>query len=172
MKSAAASFRAEGVKGATIPGIMERAELTVGGFYKHFGSKSELFQEIVRTAMDRTRDQLRRIPETGRAWRSAAAAVYLSKAHRQNMEGGCPIPALAPDIARSDEDTRHTFEEAISDLVDDIATRMDTGDATRDREAAWAFISTQVGGLTLARAMADDALAAEVLRACRHELAR
>lgn len=172
MKSAGAQFRAEGVKGATIPGIMKHAGLTVGGFYKHFASKSDLFCAMIEETLQRTLDRLRALPGKGREWRETAAAVYLSRAHRNNLEGGCPIPALAADIQREGREAQEAFESTLSALIDEIADRMDTGDAKCDRERAWAYLATLTGGLTLSRAISDDALAAEVLRACRHELGK
>ncbi len=171
-KAAGALFREEGIRGATVPGIMKRAGLTVGGFYKHFATKTALLHEILTSAMAQTREQLEALPGSGPSWRSAATAAYLSKAHRENPATGCPMPGMATDIAKHDPETRALFEDQLTDIVDTVASRMGTGDERRDREEAWAFVATMVGGLTLARAMKHDATSAEILRACRRQLSR
>src|SRR5690242_21833389 len=101
---------------------MHEAGLTVGGFYKHFASRDDLIREALDAACG--------------AWRARAAAAeaagtpltlkmlideYLSVAHRDNLGGGCPVSAVAADVARTDDDTRALFTSRIDDNLDLIA---------------------------------------------------
>src|SRR3979490_2681955 len=107
VKIASRRFREEGLAGVGIADLMKEAGLTVGGFYKHFDSRDDLVAEAVGSALG--------------AWKRAGDAAasggppvtyeslvddYLSEAHRDQPGTGCPVVALAGDIARSAKRTR------------------------------------------------------------------
>src|SRR5258705_3330944 len=56
--SAAALLRERGIKASSVMDVMKGADLTVGGFYNHFGSKEELFVETLRKAVNANWNQL------------------------------------------------------------------------------------------------------------------
>jgi len=168
LRAAGARFREDGIKGASIPRIMEEAGMTVGGFYKHFTSKQELLQSMLGQSLSRMLELMRALPARGNAWRESTAAVYLSRAHCKNTRDGCPLPSLAADIARTDDETRVAFGKGIEEMAETMAECLSRDDPAEAREEAWAMLATLVGGMTLARAVKDDAQAAEILRACRH----
>ena len=91
--AASRSLRARGVEGTSVADVMHAAGMTHGGFYKHFTSKDELsalasraaFQEVVARFDERERS-------AGRdAARQAYLAEYLSSAHVERPEIGCPV---------------------------------------------------------------------------------
>ena len=47
---AAKRFRERGLEGIGVADVMKEAGVTVGGFYKHFGSRDELVVEALATA--------------------------------------------------------------------------------------------------------------------------
>ena len=165
LKSASSRFREEGIDGASLPDVMKDAGLTVGGFYRHFESKEDLFA----AAMDQSlKDTLAIFGSgddslEGSDWAQAVARVYLSMGHRANQSGGCPMPALAGDIARADESLRTRTQSNLAILAEAVAERLDGKDASD----AWAFLATLVGGLALSRMVEDDDLARSILHACR-----
>ncbi len=169
LKSAASHFRESGIDGTSLPDVMKDAGLTVGGFYRHFDSKEDLFA----AAMDQSLDDTLAIFDgsdasvTGEVWAQIAAKVYLSMAHRANHTGGCPMPALAGDVARADTPIRERSGENLAKLAAAIAKRLGE-DEPRD---AWAFLATLVGGLTLSRMVEDDDVARSILHACRESAA-
>lgn len=170
LKSAASHFRKSGIDGASLPDVMKDAGLTVGGFYRHFESKEDLFV----AAMDRSLDETLEIFGASDAsldrevWTQSVAKVYLSMAHRANQSGGCPLPALAGDVARADAAVRSRSESNLVKLVDAIADRLGGGDTGE----GWAFLATLVGGLALSRMVEDDDLARSILHACRDSAVR
>jgi len=168
LKSAGKLFRQHGVKGTSLPDVMAEAGLTVGGFYRHFESKDALVREMLINTLRRTIEFMGTNDAEGRDWMRNAAAAYLSKAHRANVSGGCPMPALASDIARSDKDTKEVFEALLNELAAEIEAHAPADSDLEPREVAWAFLSMAVGGMALSRCVADDAMAGEILRACRH----
>jgi len=51
LRGASRLFREKGVRDTTVPDVMESAGLTVGGFYKHFESKEDLFRNALLDAL-------------------------------------------------------------------------------------------------------------------------
>jgi TetR/AcrR family transcriptional repressor of nem operon len=165
LKSAASRYREAGIDGASLPDIMKDAGLTVGGFYRHFDSKEDLFAATMDRSLEDTLDIFDRSDDgcSGDVWAQSVAKVYLSMAHRANQAGGCPLPALAGDVARSDGPVRSRSQSNLETLAETIAQRL--GGSNEDE--AWAFLATLVGGLVLSRMVEDDDLALSVLHACR-----
>jgi TetR/AcrR family transcriptional repressor of nem operon len=169
VRAAAKEFRSKGWAGATIPGIMETAGLTVGGFYKHFESKAELFEEMfgqtLRNSFDRATALKEQVPDQD--WWPAVAESYLDPAHRDNLRGGCVMAALASDMPRADRETRTVFEKELLRYTDQLA------DGTTDTSAhsdAWAFQAMMLGGLIMARGVESEQTANEILDACRRAI--
>ena len=80
-------FRERGIKATTVPDIMRECGLTVGGFYKHFDSKEDLFRAALHEAIGEMRGQFAGIDPAlrGEAWRTFFARHYLTEAHRDNL---------------------------------------------------------------------------------------
>ena len=171
LSAASALFRKQGVQATGLPDVMKAAGLTVGGFYRHFDSKKALFREAVSSSLQRTLAFLRHSPEQqpSREWLRNAAARYLSPEHLANVDHGCPLPALTPEIARADPEVRRVYEEALLEIVEVLASRMPDAEAgdLDARERAWSFMAMNVGGLMLARGVDDAETAREILRSCR-----
>lgn len=173
VESATRHFRERGLRGASLPAIMRDADLTVGGFYRHFESKDELFRTALEKAMGDTASMLqaRAGKAHGSAWVEKAAALYLHPAHRENVAGGCPLPILTPEVARSDEATKAAFGESLVQMADEVAEQMGEEGAPASREEAWGFLAVLVGGLLLSRGV-DDSLSEEILAASRKAAGR
>lgn len=169
LKAAAKEFRSQGYANATIPGIMETADLTVGGFYKHFESKAtlfaEMFRETLRKSSERSIELKDLIGETH--WAEALADRYLTMIHRENLRGGCVMAALASDMPRAEPEAKRAYEDELVKYMETLAEAFDG-----DREKALAFQAMLIGGLIMARGIESPDLAEEILRACRREAAR
>lgn len=169
--AASKAFRMHGVTGVSVSQIMADAGLTVGGFYRHFESKDELFQEALESSMAETLGVLKRPGGDSRLegveWLQRAAAVYLSHAHRNLCETGCPLPALTTEVARQGKGFRQSFGDSLQELVEEIAAHIDPEDPKAGYERAWGFLATLVGSLLLSRGVADDRQAGEILSAGR-----
>src|SRR5258707_11199679 len=104
---ASKKFREKGLAGIGIADLMKEAGLTVGGFYKHFKSRDALVAEAVGSALDRWKDRIDATAAGGpRFTYESLVDDYLSEAHRNYPGMGCPVAALAGDLARSDKHTR------------------------------------------------------------------
>ena len=165
LKAAAKEFRSKGRAGATVPGIMETAGLTVGGFYKHFDSKAELFAEMFRRTFRKSTDNSQALREQvgEESWWEAMAETYLSPVHKKNMRGGCAMAALASDMPRADVEAKQAYEDELLRFVEMLTD----GETEHSREEAWSFQALMLGGLIMARGMESEGTALEILRACR-----
>ena len=169
VKDASRRVRAEGLNGAAVAAVMRDTGLTHGGFYKHFGSKDELLLESLREAFRDIGEKLTRAaeqspPET--AWK-ALVKVYLSLEYCDRVELGCPLTALAPELARAEKRMRGQIFPELVNYKDRMLPFM-PGRRTADKERAFFVIfSTMVGAIDIARMLPEPALREKVLRAAR-----
>ncbi len=174
VEEAAKSFRQHGLDGIGVADVMKRAGLTHGGFYVHFASKDELKAEACRKAVDVMLEQWGAIAEGGRGKPlSALVDHYLSPEHRDHPETGCLLAALGPEISRQPEEVRGAVTEQYARVVAFLAGIAPGRTAAAKRRNAVATFTSILGGVVIARALNDSALAAEALRAAEsvHRLA-
>jgi TetR/AcrR family transcriptional repressor of nem operon len=152
---------------------MDSAGMTVGGFYAHFPSKQALVIEALRSSFRKAGELLQAGLEDkrGSEWIEAVASRYLSRAHRDAPVHGCPLPATAGEIARTDQEVRDALAGEIDYFISGLEPKLiEVGDGP-PRGEALATLSLMVGGLTLARALKGTPLSDEVLQACRRHIA-
>jgi TetR/AcrR family transcriptional repressor of nem operon len=164
VQAAGRVFRRCGYHASGVDKVMDEAGLTPGGFYAHFASKESLLAESLRPAADEANlaRQADREPVSGRDWVAAFLDDYLSPSHRDDPEAGCPLPALLSEVSRASGPVKESFEEIVRELAERIGPAVGSSE-----DRALAIVALCVGGLGLARSVADDALAERVLAACR-----
>jgi len=174
VKDASQRVRAEGLNGAAVAAVMRDAGLTHGGFYKHFSSKDELLMESLRDAFQDIADRLARAAEQSRsqpAWKAVIRA-YLSAEYCAHPERGCPLTALAPELARVDEKMRRRVFSEMVNYRDRMLPFM-PGRRTTDKERAFFVIfSAMVGAVAIARVAPERAIQEKVLASTREFLLR
>jgi TetR/AcrR family transcriptional repressor of nem operon len=167
--SALDRFRQAGIDSTSIDAVMKDLGLTVGGFYRHFSSKSDLLAEAVARGVEQSIAFLRSVPvpADGRPWFEVVAERYLSNPHREEIARGCALAALGPEIARSDKRVRAACEAGLLRLRQ--AARDHLGaESTEELDHFWALIALSMGGLILSRMVADPLTAGEILGSCKH----
>jgi TetR/AcrR family transcriptional regulator, transcriptional repressor for nem operon len=166
--TAGRAFRERGFDGIGVDGLMRSAELTSGAFYGHFDSKNEIFREVVGVGLGRLRARILHYQETvPEAWVEAMVDFYFGAAHVQNVSGGCALPSLSPDVARADDATRDVYADALAEIADVIAAAPPFSDRTDALQRAWSLLAILAGGVMLARAVPDDAVASQILAGTR-----
>jgi AcrR family transcriptional regulator len=161
LEAASRLFRAHGIAAVGLAKIMAEADLTVGTFYTHFDSKEALVREALLHARHELLGEALRAEDLETAVRS-----YLSPEHRDAVESGCPVAALAPEVARQPRGTRHSFASHVEPSLDVLATCLSKRRGKKvGREDAAAFFGLLVGTLQLARATADRAQSSAILDA-------
>ena len=145
---------------------MRDAGLTHGGFYKHFGSKDELLTESLSEAFREIADRLTQIAEKskpGTAWKAIVKA-YLSPEHCDHAERGCPLAALAPELARAGHAMKASIRREIIKYKSRMLPLM-PGRRVADKERAFfAIFSTMIGAVAIARILPDQASTSESAR--------
>jgi TetR/AcrR family transcriptional regulator, transcriptional repressor for nem operon len=174
VKDASRRIRAQGIAGAAVAAVMRDAGLTHGGFYKHFSSKDELLNASLSEAFLEIADRLVRVAEQSQpatAWK-AIVKTYLSAEHCDHPDYGCPLAALAPELARADK-------QAKSRIVGDLTMYMSRllpfmpGRRTAEKECAFfAIFSTMIGAIEIARLLPTPAMRKKVLANARNLLLR
>jgi TetR/AcrR family transcriptional repressor of nem operon len=147
-------LRRHGIEATGIADVMTASGRTHGGFYRHFPNK----QALVAAAIDAAFQDILAHPD-------AFGADYLSPAHLRHPETGCPIAALAGDLARQPASLRRGFGAALRHVIARLAGRSAESPAQRQK-AATRHLAMLVGAMVMARA-SDAATAALVLDACR-----
>jgi TetR/AcrR family transcriptional repressor of nem operon len=175
VKDASRRVRSEGIAGAAVSAVMRDAGLTHGGFYKHFGSKDDLLMEALSDAFRETADRLTQAAEKSSrpqaAWKEIVRA-YLNPEHCDHVESGCPVAALAPELARVDKSTKPRIAAEIAQYRNRMLPFM-PGRRTADKESAFfSIFSTMIGAMEIARMIPIPAARDKVLATARNFLLR
>ncbi len=170
VSEAAKLLRKKGLGGASVDEVMEAAELTRGGFYAHFSDKNALIAEALEHAFAEARKALF-TPENaaqahGRGWIEFASARYVSEEHALEPAMRCPIPPLAGEISRADDLVKAVFTKNIRENIA-LAEKLSGVRGKHARAMVIRMLSSWLGALTVARAVNDRELAAEILEAVR-----
>jgi len=174
VKDASERVRAEGLTGAAVASVMSDTGLTHGGFYKHFRSEDELLIESLKEGFREIIDTLVRAAEQsppGEAWK-AIVKTYLSPELCEHPERGCPLAALAPELARVDKRMKPQILAELVNYKNRMVPLM-PGRRTVDRERAFfAIFTTMIGAVEIARMLPDPAIREKVLGSARDFLLR
>jgi len=173
LEVAARAIRRSGYRGTGVADIMKEAGLTHGGFYAHFASREAMLAEAAERAGADSAAAAARIvtavpPE--QALESVLRA-YLSKAHVENMEMGCPVTALGSETPRQVPEVRRVVTRQIKEMIDGIARLLPNWGQPGAHEQALVTVATMVGTLLLARAVDDTKLSDALLKAALKRLA-
>ena len=168
IQSARRLFNRHGFENVSVQQIMSGAGLTHGGFYSYFKSKSDLYAKVLGDSSGDS--EWKNMPE-GRnadiASTEAAQVVrgYLSIQHFEDVENSCPMVALPTDVTRSGDDAKRAFEDVFAAMVC-VLERSVAHDNLHRRAKAQAVAALCVGGMVVARAMANRVVADELREAC------
>jgi TetR/AcrR family transcriptional repressor of nem operon len=164
VEAASRLFKARGFAATGIDAVMQAAGLTAGGFYAHFSSKDALFAEALDASL--TAQSAQWTADGGDAadagWVRNFIEIYLSEAHRDGVATGCTISCLGPEVARAGKVPRRIFEEQIRGFLTYLERKL-------GKRAAFAIpiFTLCIGGVMLARAVADREYSNSILAACR-----
>src|SRR5579872_4845386 len=115
VRNASRQLRAKGLNGPAVATLMKATGLTHGGFYKHFSSRDDLVVEAVEESLrELTQTLIDAAKHSGSQdeWK-AMVTTYLSLERCDRADIGCPIAALAPDIARTPPAMKRPISAAI-----------------------------------------------------------
>src|ERR1700756_1650275 len=174
VRNAARKLRAEGLSGPGVASVMKASGLTVGGFYKHFRSKDELRADAIEEGFSESSEKiyssLQNVSREDR-WKELVR-LYLSPEHCDHPDSGCPVAALATEMAR----TKLGVRKRISGLIKDRAERwvefMPGRTATERQQNCFVIFSAMAGAVSVARILTEPADRRKVLADMRDHLLR
>jgi TetR/AcrR family transcriptional repressor of nem operon len=169
VKDASRRVRAEGITGAAVSAVMRDAGLTHGGFYKHFESKDDLLLQSLREAFQEITERMAHAAETsqpGTGWK-AIVKTYLSPEHCDHPEVGCPVAALAPELARTGKAMKGPISAELMKYKNGMLPYMPGRQPAEKERAFFAIFSTLIGALAIARILPDAAAREKVLTSAR-----
>jgi TetR/AcrR family transcriptional repressor of nem operon len=169
VRNAARKLRAEGLRGPGVASVMKASGLTVGGFYKHFRSKDELLAEAIAQAFsdsEKFYSSIQTMPREDR-WKELVR-LYLSLDHCDHPDIGCPVAALAPEIARA----KLSVRKRISGVIKEYKwVEFMPGASAAERERNFFIIlSAMAGAVSIARVLTEPADKERVLASVRNHL--
>jgi len=181
VEAAGRMFRAQGIDAVGIVELMKEAGLTHGGFYNHFASKDELAAEVCGASFAASLGGLAQAIQDGPGAAGAplerVVAGYLSTAHRDAEDGGCPSAALVTDAGRQSEAVQRAYAEGVegylagftAEFRREAAEKGRQPDPSEARRRAIRLLSELVGAMTIARAVGNvqPELSDEILQSGR-----
>lgn len=172
VRNASRQLRAKGLNGPAVATLMKAAGLTHGGFYKHFGSRDDLVAEGIEEALLELRDVLLKAAEQeirGEGWKGMVRS-YLSVERCDRADEGCPIAALAPDMARTRPALKRRIAGAILKFREAVLPFMPGRSAEEKGANFLAIFTSMVGAIAIARTMPDRAVRERILKTVEERL--
>lgn len=173
LASASRNFRKNGFAGIGVDSIAKAADATSGAFYAHLGSKDGAFLAALEIGLD---EVLETVPayqkEHGSAWVDAFVEYYFGEAHRADLECGCAMASLSPEVVRAPAPARDLYEQKMAAIAALIAKGLDGGSEEERISRAWSFIAALTGGLTMSRAVAKPDLAEAIAHVAKNAARR
>src|SRR5215471_13848830 len=158
VRAAARRFRSRGTEGATIGNLMRDLRLTHGGFYRHFGSKEQLFIEAFEQSLKERAGKARsaiRDAQPGGEWK-ALIDRYLDIERADDVADGCPLAALATEIGRRPPKARAGFLRVLTNHIAEVAEILPGATEEERERKAQILLSGMAGTLNVARLFVDD----------------
>jgi TetR/AcrR family transcriptional repressor of nem operon len=158
VRVASRRFRSRGTEAAAIADLMRELRLTHGGFYRHFDSKerlvAEAFEKALKESADRAVAAMEKAPPGGEM--QALIDAYLHPRHCDDIAGGCPVAALASEVARRPKGSRGPFLQALRAHIRRMEQYMPGRTVEERRQKTIALFTGMAGTLTVARAFTDE----------------
>jgi len=169
VRTASRRFRGKGEGNVAIADLMQELKLTHGGFYRHFASKEDLFAESIGKAFEESGARMRERLKDARPGGELKLVIetYLSPEHCGHTAEGCPLAALATEVARHPRAVRSRFDKAVENLSDRLSKFIKGSTEDEKRRNVAVLFSGMAGALNLARAVADDDTRQRILRDAR-----
>src|SRR5260221_3506397 len=104
---------------------MKHAGFTQGGFYNHFESKADLVAEVLASAIAEGNAEFAKMARAPLDESTTALRRYinwyLSRAHRDDIDHGCPVTGFAGDAPRLGAGAQSHFAGGLDDQITILA---------------------------------------------------
>src|SRR3984893_8509032 len=176
-------FRQRGGEAVGVSELLKHAGFSEGGFYNHFEAKSGLVAEVLASAIA---EGIAEFAKLARAPVDESTTAlrryinwYLSQAHRDDIDHGCPVTGFAGDAPRLGAGAQSHFAGGLDDLITILAgliaesgSLAGAGERRTLRERAISLHCEMLGALVLSRSVAQaaPALSKEILENARRDV--
>lgn len=169
VQSAGKNFRRSGYAGVGVDSIAQEAGVTSGAFYAHLKSKDGAFQSALLAGLEDVLTALPKFREDYEAdWPNAFADYYLGEAHRTDIENGCAMAGLSPDVLRAEPDVQQAYSNLMQKIVNEVTKGIPGAIPESDKQKrAWSFLTSLIGALIVARAAGSDPIADQIAMASK-----
>jgi TetR/AcrR family transcriptional repressor of nem operon len=169
LTAAARSFREHGSELNGIGQVMKELGLTKGGFYRHFDSKGDLYAAAIARAFQELGDRLVSIAEAAPKGAGLRAVIeqYLSAKHLNAPGNGCPLAAMAPEIARQPMEVRERINQSMTAYSGRLLPYISGRTVEEKRTRLFILFTGMAGVLVAARAIVDPQGRERMLAAAR-----
>jgi TetR/AcrR family transcriptional repressor of nem operon len=169
--AAARQIREGGLDSVSIADLMKQANLTHGGFYGHFPSRSDLIAAALERALaDGEAASTEATGGSGPRNLKAVLNSYLSPAHRDNAGGGCAIAAVAGDVGRAEPEVRAIMAHRLETYFERMGETVGGGPDAEDLAvSAWCAM---IGAVVLSRVFKGEERSDVILRQARMAILR
>jgi TetR/AcrR family transcriptional repressor of nem operon len=128
-------FRERGLADVSVADVMQAANMTHGGFYRHFADKDELVQLAAGEVLQSSRAAQANVTRENGADLATVARSYLSVRHRDARATSCIFAALGPELARAPDATRRLMTAGIEREIERLSS-LSPGNTDAERRSA------------------------------------
>ncbi len=167
VREAASRMRTNGPDGVGVADIMRGIGMTHGGFYAHFESKDDLIAQAVAQMFTESSDRYSRLLDGKPPGEVFAVFVrrYVSAAHRDRPDLGCPLTTISNDMTRQSAAARTAFDAGVARITARIAAMLPARGTPDRMSLAASLLSEMAGAVALSRAVSDRAVSDHILAA-------
>lgn len=172
LDEAAKVMRECGTESIGVAALMKRVGLTHGGFYAHFASRDALVEAVIEQMFADSALRLAEIVQIKDPAQRLEQLIdnYLSDQHRAMPGEGCPLPALASEMAHLPLEARKLFSRRREVVRQRLAEPLQQLGNPRADSLAASMLAEMVGAMALARACPDDTEAQHILADSRQSV--
>jgi TetR/AcrR family transcriptional repressor of nem operon len=100
--------------------------------------------------------------------------AYLGPEHRDHIEAGCPIAAMASDISRCNDEIKKEVEIYLDSFYEQIKPDVEAlclnGTKKITREDFYVYMSMSLGAVMMARICQDESLSRTILESSKQKI--
>ena len=163
-------FLDQGLENVGMRDVMKAAELTGGGFYRHFSSKDQLIAEAIRAAFDRLFTMFDTVTEgmTDVEALQRIATLYLEQSRTCHDAGAprylCPLAQLGSELKHAALEVQSAGFEGHGRLTSLVARCLVNLPTSEAAAKATNIVSILVGAVTAADLAPDPEAASRILK--------
>ena len=168
VRRASQQFRSRG-SAVGIGEMMKDLGLTQGGFYRHFGSKEDLFVEALEMSFREVGDRLEQTAERAEPGQKVSAIIedYLSADHLKHPEIWCALASLAPEVGRLPAAVRKRVDAATMLYMERMSKYLPGANPQEKRHTFLLLFSGMAGAIAVIRSLGNPNMQEVALKLAR-----